>query len=220
MGLSQIRQVERDALCSTLHEVGADAPTLCSAWSAIDVAAHLVVSEAYGGWPMVAAYRLRRFLPPAVTRTGMRSLQSVGDRQMRRARARGWDWLLGRLAGGPPAAYERQGVASVRWIEEWIHHEDVRRANGVGVRVGSAEIDEALWDAGLVLTGFPEFLPGREGLELATTAGRAHRLGATSKVRIEGRPGEILLFLAGRASAAEVEVTGDQAYLARLDLAV
>src|SRR5438309_2329904 len=70
MGLSQIRQVERDALCSTLHEVGADAPTLCSAWSAIDVAAHLVVSEAYGGWPMVAAYRLRRFLPPAVTRTG------------------------------------------------------------------------------------------------------------------------------------------------------
>lgn len=204
----------------TLEVLGPDVPTLCSDWRAADVAAHLVVSEAYGGWPMVAAYALRRVLPPGVTRRGIRSIQAVGDRQIRRARAMGWDRLLGRLAGGPPAAYDRPGVGEIRLVEEWIHHEDIRRANGLAPRERSEEMELALWQAGLVLTGFPEFLPGREGIEVVTTGGRSHVIGGSPKVRVEGWAGELLLFLSGRTGAAEVTVTGDRSALRALDLVV
>ena len=36
---------ERAALCNTLRAVGPDAPTLCTGWTARDLAAHLVVRE-------------------------------------------------------------------------------------------------------------------------------------------------------------------------------
>ena len=218
--MSELRQQERSALGVTLEALGPDAPTLCAGWRAADVAAHLVASEAYGGWPMVAAYGLRRVLPPGVTRRGIRSLQAVGDRQIRRARSRGWDRLLARLAAGPPPAYGRPGIGEIRLVEEWIHHEDIRRAAGLGPREPSAELDRALWQAGLVLTGFPEFVPGREGIEVVATAGRSHVIGPPSKVRIEGCPGELLLFLSGRTAAAEVTVTGERSDLRALHLAV
>lgn len=220
MFLGDLRRAERNALRSTLTELGPEAPTLCSEWQAADLAAHLVVSEAYRGWPMVAAYALRRVLPPGVTLRGMRSLQAIGDRQIRAARTNGWDWLLNRLAAGPPPAYSRAGIAEIRLVEEWIHHEDLRRANSRAPRGGSAEVDEALWHAGLALIGYPEFLPGRDGIEVATTDGRAHVLGRNPTVRIQGRPGELLLFLAGRTGAAEVTIVGDESDLAALQLAV
>ena len=220
MLVESVRRAERHAVRSTLARLGPEAPTLCSEWQAADLAAHLVVSEAYRGWPMVVAYRLRRVLPTGVTRRGIRSLQAIGDRQIRAARTKGWDWLLNRLAAGPPSAYSRAGIAEIRLVEEWIHHEDLRRANGMAPRTGTLEVDEALWQAGLALIGYPEFLPGREGIEVATTDGRTHILGHNPTVRIEGRPGELLLFLAGRTAAAEVHVTGDETDLSNLHLAV
>jgi hypothetical protein len=71
MSLTDIRRLERIAVCDTLRQVGPDASTLCSQWSAADVAGHLVASERYSGLPMVVAYRLRRVLPAGVTRRGM-----------------------------------------------------------------------------------------------------------------------------------------------------
>jgi uncharacterized protein (TIGR03085 family) len=220
VGLDELRRHERSELIETLRQLGPDAPTLCAGWSSEDLAAHLVVSEAYGGWPMVAAYAARRVLPATLTLRGMRSLQSVGGRQIRRARNRGWAWVLRRLSAGPPPGYGRPSVAPIRLVEEWIHHEDLRRANALDPRPGSAAMNEALWRAGLLLTGFPEFLSGRAGIEVALSDGRTHRLGDTPRVRIEGTPGEVLLFLAGRGAVAQVRVTGDQSHVRALRLAV
>ncbi|MEY2424333.1 MAG: hypothetical protein QOI95_4400 [Acidimicrobiaceae bacterium] len=208
-GLTKLRALERQALVDDLHAAGPAAPTLCSGWTAIDVAAHLVGSEQGWGLPMVTAYRLRRALPGSVVRRGMARLQTLGDRQIERVKRRGWDALLARLASGPPRPYQLRSVAPIRYIEEWIHHEDVRRANGLGPRPSSAAEDDALWHAGLELTALRELLPGREHVELVLPDGRSHRIGPTSTIRVQGKPGELLLFLAGRIGAAVVEVTGD-----------
>ena len=206
--LTKLRALERAALVDDLRALGPAAPTLCSGWTTIDVAAHLVASEQGLGLPMVTAYRLRRALPGSVVRWGMARLQALGDRQLERVKRRGWDALLARLASGPPRPYQLPSVAPIRYIEEWIHHEDVRRANGLGPRPSSAAEDDALWHAGLELTALRELLPGRDHVELILPDGRSHRIGPTSTVRVQGRPGELLLFLAGRREAAVVEVTG------------
>jgi uncharacterized protein (TIGR03085 family) len=219
MNLTDLRRRERDGLCTTIREVGPDAPTLCSSWSAADIAAHLVASERAWGLPMVVVYGLRRLLPPAVTRRAMRStsLRTLGDREIDRAKRHGWDRLLDRLASGPPVPYRLKSVAPIRFIEEWIHHEDVRRANGLAPRAPSADVDDALWYAALQLTGFAEFLPERDGLEVVVPDGRSHRVGTTARVRLEGPPGELLLFLAGRTTAAHVTLAGDENAIRSLD---
>ncbi len=193
----------------TLRAVGPAAPTMCVDWTAIDISAHLVASEQGAGLPMVLAYLLRRALPGSVVRRGMVRLRAVGNRQGERMRRRGWDALLARLASGPPRPYQLRSVAPIRYIEEWIHHEDVRRANGLGPRPSLAAEDDALWLAGLQLTALRELLPGRDQVELVLPDGRSHRIGPNSTVRVQGRPGELLLFLSGRTDVAAVELTGD-----------
>jgi uncharacterized protein (TIGR03085 family) len=217
MRLTELRGQERASACATFCDVGPGAPTLCSQWSVADVAGHLVVSECYGGLPMVAAYRLRRVLPGGVREALMQRLRAVGEREIEKAKAKGWNWLLHRLEAGPPMAYRLSSVAPIRLVEEWIHHEDVRRANGMPPRPSSPELDEALWNAALVLSRFPEFLAERQGLEVVLPDGRSQRLGNTTRVRVEGTPGELLLFLAGRTAAAQVTTTGEADVIRALD---
>ena len=217
IGLTELRSRERVALGATLRDVGPDAPTLCVPWTSADIAAHLVVSERAWGLPMVFAYRLRRVLPARVTLRAMRSLSAVGERQNAKAKRRGWDFLLERLASGPPPPYRLSSVAPIRLIEEWIHHEDVRRANDLPVRPACNALDEALWQAALQLTAFRELLPGRQGIQAVLPDGRSHQLGTTTRVRIQGPPGEVLLFLAGRTTAAHVSVSGDEEAISALE---
>ena len=209
MNLTEIRMSERTALCETLSEVGPAAPTLCASWTAAHLAGHLVVSERYWGLPLVVAYPLRRVLPARIRDRAMATMQTVGERQIEVLGHRGWVWLLSRLGAGPPALYRFGSVAPIRLIEEWIHHEDVRRANGMGTRAASSAINEAQWQAGLLLTRLPELLPGREGLQVCLPDGRSHRIGDATRVRIEGEAGELLLFLAGRTKNAQVDVFGE-----------
>src|SRR5205807_9648780 len=108
MSLTDIRRTERVALCQTFKEVGPEAPTLCSKWTASDVAAHLVVSERYAGLPMAIAYPLRFALPTRMRERAMASVRAVGERQIRDLKPKGWDWLLRRLAAGPPALHRRK----------------------------------------------------------------------------------------------------------------
>jgi uncharacterized protein (TIGR03085 family) len=210
MNLTELRRTERAAACTTLRAVGPRAPTLCSQWTAADLAGHVVVSERYLGLPMLLAYPLRRVLPGAVREGLMRSMRDIGERQIQSVTAKGWHWLLGRLEAGPPVAYRVPSIAPIRLIEEWIHHEDVRRANDMPPRPSSPQLDEALWNALLRLTSFPEFVPARRGLEVVLSDGRNYRLGNSTRARLEGPPGEVLLFLAGRTAAAHVTVTGAQ----------
>ena len=94
--------------------------------------------------------------------------------------------------------------------EFFVHHEDVRRANGRGPRTNSPAKDAALWRN---VSRAPWFLARRlrgAGLELQW-AGTAHTYRARRgepTVRIAGLPGELLLYLFGRQHAAQVEVSG------------
>ena len=60
---------------------------------------------------------------------------------------RDFSWLVAIIRSGPPRGFFR-----ISWVrrfanlnEFFVHHEDVRRANGRGPRTNSAAMDAALW---------------------------------------------------------------------------
>ncbi len=193
--------VERERFCDLLDDLGPDVPTLLDPWRARDVAAHLVLREhdplagpglvLPGPWARLAERRRRAL--------------ALGD----------FARLVATLRSGPPPGFFRIG-----WVrrgpnlnEFFVHQEDVRRAIGRGPRTNARALDEALWAN---VTSARWFLTRRlrgAGLELRW-AGTAHTVRArrgSPAARITGPPGELLLYLFGRQSAAHVELTGPDA---------
>ena len=116
---------------------------------------------------------------------------------------------------GPPAGFFRTGwVRRLPSLNEFfVHHEDVRRANGLGPRALEPAMDEALWrNVGVAPWYLTRRLRGT-GLELqwAGTARTVRARRGKPAACIAGPPGELLLFLFGRRAAAQVEVTGPAA---------
>lgn len=136
---------------------------------------------------------------------------------MATAERRGWSWLPGRLAAGPPASFSLPWARHLRLVEDWIHHEDMRRANGLGPRLPDAELDKAIWEAAAVASRFPYIARGRETLEVATPDGRLRRAASAEPTgRVCGPPGELLLFVAGRIDVAQVTIDADEGALTAL----
>jgi uncharacterized protein (TIGR03085 family) len=193
--------IERAQLCDLLDELGPGAPTLLAPWTACDIAAHLVLRErdSLAGPGLV--------LPGAWRR--------LAERRQRALALRDFTLLVATLRSGPPPGFFRIG-----WVhrlpslnEFFVHHEDVRRANGRGPRTNEHAMDEALWrNVSLALWFLARRLRGA-GLELAWAGTaktvRARRRGPTA--RIAGPPGELLLYLFGRQGVARVEVSGPAA---------
>ena len=125
---------EREALCAVLEAVGPDAPTLLEGWTAHDLAAHLVLRER----DLLAAPCL--VLPGPFAHFAAR-------RQARLAAGADLGALVARLRSGPPPGFFRIGwVRSFASLNEFfVHHEDLRRANGLGPRVLAADLEAALW---------------------------------------------------------------------------
>lgn len=191
---------ERRALCDLFEELGADAPTLIDGWRTKDLAGHIVLREhdPLGGPCLVLPGPFQRF---------------AERRRARLVERREYEWLVARIRSGPPPGLFRIGwVRSVPNLNEFfVHHEDVRRANGLGprdplapaleaalwrnVRQGSRYLSRRLRGVGLEI--------GWAGTDEGITVGRA---GPT--VRLGGVPGELLLYLFGRQAAARVEVIG------------
>ena len=97
--------------------------------------------------------------------------------------------------------------------EFFVHHEDLRRANGRGPRALGRAMDEALWRN---VSRAPWLLARRlrgAGLELqwAGTGRTVRARRGEPTARIAGPPGELLLYLFGRTGAAQVQVTGPAA---------
>ena len=190
--------IEREQLCALLDRLGPQAPTLISPWTTLDIAAHLVLRER----DLIAAPGL--VVPGAWTRFAER-------RQLALTRT-GFPHLVATLRSGPPAGFFR-----IPWVrrfpslnEFFVHHEDVRRANGLAPRATPPAEDAALFDnvarsrlllarrlrgvgLELVWTGTDKVITARRGVPTA---------------RVRGHPGELLLFLFGRQEAADVEITG------------
>jgi uncharacterized protein (TIGR03085 family) len=88
MTATEVLLKERAALCDTLEKYGPDAPTLCTGWLTLDLAAHLVAREARSD----AAIGL--VLPGPFAK----HLQNVIDRY----KSRGYDAVVAMLRTGPP----------------------------------------------------------------------------------------------------------------------
>ena len=190
--------VERTQLADLFDELGPDAPTLLEPWTARDLAAHLVLRE-------------RDYLAgPGLVLPG--PWGRFAERRRTALARKDFPCLVATIRSGPPRGFFRLG-----WVrrfpnlnEFFVHHEDLRRANGCGPRTNSLEMDVALWRSVRLA---PWFLARRlRGVGLAlewagtTNTGIARRGAPT--VRIVGLPGEVLLYLFGRRGAAEVELIG------------
>ena len=193
--------VERAQLSDLFDELGPEAPTLLEPWTTRDLAAHLVLREHdhLAGPGLVLPGAWGRF----------------AERRRRELTQKDFAGLTSTIRSGPP-----RGFFSVGWVrrlptlnEFFIHHEDVRRANGRAPRTNEHTMDEALWRN---VTCAPWFLTRRlrgAGLMLqwAETAKTVRARRGEPTAHITGPPGELLLYLFGRQSAAYVEVSGPAA---------
>jgi uncharacterized protein (TIGR03085 family) len=190
---------ERLELCDLLAELGPRVPTLIDGWTAHDLAAHIVLRER----ELIAGPCI--VLPGPFERFAER-------RRTRLAQSKDFAWLIARIRCGPPIGFFRIGwVRSVPNLNEFfVHHEDLRRANGLGPRTLAPALDAALWHN--VRRG-SRYLTRRlrgAGLDMEWPAGgerMAVRPGAP-RARLSGPPGELLLYSFGRRTAAQVEVSG------------
>ena len=189
---------ERAQLSDLLEELGPDAPTLLAPWKTRDLAAHLVLRER------------DHLAGPGLVLPGTWS--RLAERRGRALARRDFTWLVGTLRAGPPPGFFRIGwvrrLASLN--EFFVHHEDVRRANGRGPRANEQAMNEALWRN---VSRGARFLARRlrgAGLELqwAGTARTVRARRGDPAARIAGPPGELLLYLFGRQGAAQVELSG------------
>ncbi len=203
MSFASLAESERRQLCELMLEVGAAAPTLNEGWEVLDLAAHLVTRE-HDLWA-----------GPGIVLGG--PFSRLTDLAMRRRRRQGLDRLVDIIRRGQPAAF-RLAPPGAQLNEYFIHHEDVRRPQGLPPRTGPRELDEALvrlirGAARLWLRDFDG------GLDLIWNGGVVYRRGPEPRAELSGAPGELLLYLSGRRPAARIELGGDPDTLARLQQA-
>lgn len=198
-----VADMERQELADLLERVGPDAPTLCDGWRARDLAAHLVLRE----------HRLDA--APGII---VKALAARSERVQQEIAARPWPELVDTIRQGPPTLSPyRIGAVNelVNSTEFFVHLEDVRRAQpGWAPRPADPARDDTLW-ARIRVLGKLIFRASPVGVALArpdngelVLAKRGPRT-----VTISGAPGEILLFLFGRAER-RIEFDGDQADIA------
>lgn len=200
---------ERRELCDLLGDLGPDAPTCCEGWATRDLAAHLVVRERS---PLAALGIVAggRFEGPL-------------ERATAKVLAGGYREAVERVRNGPPPGpFVVPGLRRLLNLNEYaVHHEDVRRANGLGPRTDRPDLQDALWrllrrGAGLPLRPVRKQVTVRlRRSDRPDGAGRPTdgdvTVGRGPEVVLEGAPLELALFLLGRRDVAEVSVDGDPA---------
>jgi len=196
---------ERRELCDLFDELGPTAPTLLDGWTAHDMAAHILLRER----DLIAAPCL--VLPGPFQRF-------AAMRQAKLANRHEFAWLVARIRSGPPPGFFRIGpVRSFASLNEFfVHHEDVRRANGLGPRALAREREGALWRNACRSGRYLSRRLRDTGLEIewAGTGERHTVRSGESTARLSGAPGELLLYEFGREDAAHVEVGGPAAAVA------
>jgi uncharacterized protein (TIGR03085 family) len=114
--------------------------------------------------------------------------------------------LIARVRGGPPMLL-RPFDGAMNTVEFFIHVEDIRRAQeGWEPRSLSPELADALW-ARVGARGMAKKVPAT--IEVSAPGRTAKVSGSGPRLVVEGDPGELILFGAGRQRAARVDVTGD-----------
>ena len=197
MSPASASKIERARLADAMSELGAEPPTLCEGWTNYDMAAHLVVRE----HKPVASLGI---ISPPMSRLHDNAIEKAKKRHS-------FDSLIQRFRSGPPLTWKPvDNLFNTQ--EHFIHHEDVRRGGGERTprpRHLIEDVEHELWNqlrrAGRwSVRGIKGI-----GIELITPDGEVIRARqGEPRVSILGRPGEVMLYLAGRRSAAQVELMG------------
>jgi uncharacterized protein (TIGR03085 family) len=195
--VSSLAAGERGELVEALRAVPPDAPTLCEGWTALDLAAHVVVRER------------RMDSGPGLV---IPALRSWTERVRTGYARRPYPELIDLIAAGPPwtSAFAIPGVDAAANLTEFvIHTEDVRRAQpGWKPREVSAELQAAIWK-GLRRGARLFFRRAPVAVVLATPDGQQQAVaGEGPHVTVTGPPLELLLYASGRTGPAQVEITG------------
>ncbi len=199
MGGLSLDAQERVELCNLFDELGPRAPTLLEGWTTHDLAAHIVLRERdlVAGPCLVLPGGFRRF---------------AEGRRARLVDRHDYGWLVDRVRSGPPPGFFRIGwVRSHPNLNEfYVHHEDVRRANGLAPRTLTHELESGLWKN--VRRG-GRYLSRRlrgAGLEIEWegTGELITVRPAEPTARLKGTPGELLLYVFGREVTDRVELSG------------
>ena len=203
---------ERAQICARFDEFGPEAPMLCEGWDTFDLAAHLVVRERN---PLSGPGLLLGDKVPA--------LAALTERVQEREKRRGWTSVVERVRTGPPLG--PFAIPKLRdqinLIEYVVHHEDVRRANGLGPRDDIDDIQAAVWrslrrGARLMVRKVPKDV----GVELSRPGGSTHRVRAGERTAtLTGDPVELLLWIYGRKGGSEATLTGEPEATAAFDAA-
>jgi uncharacterized protein (TIGR03085 family) len=194
VGTRDVLRSERAALCDTLVQFGPNAPTLCEGWTTADLAAHLIVRERdpRAGPGLILGGAFARYT----------------ERLMAKEKTKGFDAMVARLRSGPPG-YMVATMPGVNVNENWIHHEDIRRANGEGPRPEDPALTAVLVAVLARLGRLQTRAVKPHGVRLALPDGTEHvlRTGDDAAV-LRGPIGECALYLSGRRAAAQVELDG------------
>ncbi len=194
---------ERADLCARFDELGPHAPTLCGDWTTADLAAHLVARERN---PLTG---------PGIIVGG--PFERLTDWAMGRESRRGYDDVVHRVRTGPPLV--PWGLPFLRSLlnlnEYFVHHEDVRRANGEGPRTDRPELDQALRPVVRRMAGV-QLWRAKVDVELIDHDGTSLARRGTDAPKVIGRPGELLLWLNGRAAVADVAFDGTEQQVSAL----
>ena len=203
---------ERIALADTLEAVGPDGPTLLPGWTTADVAAHLVALDDARGVPtflgrsLVGRWAVRLNAPTA-------RFPGVARAVSWRARRRSFDHNVAALREPAPALLLRPSVAAVGLFEVFVHHEDVRRPNGVERHSPPPDLSPVVpW-----LLRYQRPLVRSISLHLVADDGDEWTAGVGPAAEVRGAVAELVLWLAGRREAADVALEGDADALAILE---
>lgn len=201
LGSMSFSSTERNRLAQLMIDLGPDAPTLCEGWTTRDLAAHL--------W-------LRENRPDAAAGMFIKPLAGRLDKLEEELKARDYTELVRGWGRGPGKFNPfRYLDAQMNLAEHFIHHEDVRRANGDSEprefsRATNNKLHGVLKTLGVLMlrkSSRPVVLHP-EGLGRIVAADK-HGVADKGEdvVRVSGPVGELLLWVYGR-DAAHVTVEG------------
>jgi uncharacterized protein (TIGR03085 family) len=203
--MTSLAQTERAALCDTALQVGEDQPTLCEGWDVKDLVVHLLVRERSVGAVGIAVPKL----------------EPLTERAMRRIGRRDFTVLVEQLRNGPPRL-SLYGLPKadelLNSLEYFVHHEDIRRAQpDWTARTLGDDVEKQLWamtkTAGKGLT---RNLSVGVTAENSTTGSRVALSTGNGEVVVKGLPSEVLEYLFGRKTHADVDLLGDDEAIAAL----
>ncbi len=195
---------ERALFRESLIQVGPSAPTSCKDWTALELAAHVVGEERYGG---VTTFIARSLV--------MRGVHVVGtpkmvDSALRMQRRHGFSALVDRLHQPLPRLLLRPRVVPLTLFEYWTHHDDLIGADD-GAHAEPSTLVEVI---PFVLRYQLGRLPAGVRLTLATDDG-CYRWsvgpGSGPEVILGGTPPDLVRWLSGRRGPSEVTITGPDA---------